>query len=98
MEHDFEIVHRADVKHQADDALSKLSTSGLENTELEDKGGVIEVDQTKNHHKRNYIVRSHAQMKNLLPKSADKHYVELPTFSELSIAQSENVFLNNLFK
>lgn len=86
------MVNRAYVKQKAADALSRLLTVGVDNTKLEDEISIMVVARTKNHDQRNYFVPSRREKNKLLPKNPDDHNVELPTSSELIIAQSKELF------
>lgn len=56
IEYAFNIIHRAGVKHQASDALSKLRTSRVGNTELEDKIPVIVAPRVNDHNESKSVV------------------------------------------
>lgn len=92
LEYDLEIVHRAVVKYQVAHELSRLPTAAVENNELEDGILVMVVIRMKNHDQMSAVLPCWTQKKTRLRKNPYDLRVELPTLSELIIAQSKDVF------
>lgn len=85
-------MHRAGVKHRAADELSAIPTTGVDNTELDDKISVMVVTRTKNRKQKNSGVSSQAQKINRLPSELDESDVALPTLYELIVTQFKTLF------
>lgn len=78
--------------NQAADALSRLATAGVKETELEDEILVILVGRTRNHVQKKPTLPRRAQKKKPPRNNSDQHDAGLHKIAELIIALSEEMF------
>lgn len=61
MKYDFKIVFRALVKHQAAETLSRLATTGIDNSELQDEFRIMLETVTENYDQKESSVPNQVQ-------------------------------------
>lgn len=92
LEYVFEVVHRGGVKHQEADALPRLLTTEVDNTELEDEISVMMLTGMKSHNENKSAVPNRTEKKKVTIKNRQESVTELPTISEFFIALSRTAF------
>lgn len=93
LEYEFDVIHRAGVKHQAADSPCRLPTAGGDTSELEEKIPVMAVTWMK---RQDYIKKSallnRKRKRNRFTKLQKSSGAELPTISEFIFARFKDTF------
>lgn len=92
LEYNLDIVNWADVKQQAVVAVSRKNLIIVDNTELQDETVLILVARTNGRNMTKPFARRRKPEESINIKNPREHDVELPTLSELIIAQSREKF------
>lgn len=94
-EFEFDVVYRAEIKHQVVDALSRMSTDGADTTPIEHKIPIQTIDVTSNHNEKIPPQQARCQSSAYVVENGDNHQegaANEPTFEEFLQHQATEPF------
>lgn len=80
------MMHRAVLKQQATDALSRLPTAGVQKIELEEKLSGMDLLRAREFSKTKHFKKHQKKNKNAMTKNSRQYIDERPTISDFIIA------------